>query len=90
MARRPADLGAEKAVYRQGDVLSFNDVEALARDADVIVHLAFIILGGREETRKVNLTGSRNVFAAAARHGGGSSTPRPSPPTASTPTTRCR
>ena len=34
----------------------------------MLVHLAFIILGGREETRKVNLTGSRNVFAAAARH----------------------
>jgi UDP-glucose 4-epimerase len=68
MARRPADLGAEKAVYRRGDVLNFNDVEALARDADVLVHLAFIVLGGREETRNVNLSGSRNVFAAAARH----------------------
>ena len=43
-------------------------VDALAREADVLVHLAFIILGGREETRTVNLTGSRNVFAAAARH----------------------
>ena len=32
------------------------------------MHLAFIILGGRDETRRVNLTGSRNVFAAAARH----------------------
>jgi nucleoside-diphosphate-sugar epimerase len=31
----------------------------------VLVHLAFIIMGGREETREVNLTGSRNVFAAA-------------------------
>ena len=30
MARRPADLGAGKAEYRQGDVLSFNAVEALA------------------------------------------------------------
>ena len=69
MARRPADLGGlTKAEYRQGDVLSFNDVEALARDADVLVHLAFIIMGGRDETRTVNLTGSRNVFAAAARH----------------------
>ena len=38
-------------------------------EADVLVHLAFIIMGGREETRAVNLTGSRNVFArgAAAR-----------------------
>ena len=66
MARRPRGPRARRRpTYRQGDVLSFNDVEALARDADVLVHLAFIILGGREETRTVNLTGSRNVFAAA-------------------------
>ena len=32
----------------------------------MLVHLAFIILGGREETREVNLTGSRNVFARRA------------------------
>ena len=31
----------------------------------MLVHLAFIIMGGRDETREVNLTGSRNVFAAA-------------------------
>ena len=68
MARRPADLGLTKAEYRRGDVLNFNDVEALARDADVLVHLAFIIMGGRDETRNVNLAGSRNVFGAAARH----------------------
>src|SRR5439155_11749856 len=35
--------------------------------ADVVVHLAFIILGGRDETRRVNLEGSRNVFTAAAK-----------------------
>ena len=34
----------------------------------MLVHLAFIILGGREETRAVNLTGSRNVFAARRAH----------------------
>ena len=34
--------------------------------ADVVVHLAFIIFGGREETRAINLEGSRNVFEAAA------------------------
>ena len=42
-------------------------VDALAAEADVLVHLAFIIVGGRDETREVNLTGSRNVFAAARR-----------------------
>ncbi|HEX6025503.1 MAG TPA: NAD-dependent epimerase/dehydratase family protein [Solirubrobacter sp.] len=68
MARRPFDpasLGLENTEYRQGNVLDRAAVEALAAEADVLVHLAFIIMGGREETREVNLTGSRNVFAAA-------------------------
>jgi UDP-glucose 4-epimerase len=69
MARRPFEpVGLDKVSYRQGDVLDEDAVDALAAEADVLVHLAFIILGGREETRSINLTGSRNVFAAAARH----------------------
>jgi nucleoside-diphosphate-sugar epimerase len=36
---------------------------------DVVVHLAFIIFGGREETRAINLEGSRNVFEAAVAAG---------------------
>src|SRR4029079_10784612 len=55
----------EKTEYRQGDVLDREAVESLAAEADVLVHLAFIIVGGREETRSVNLEGSRNVFEAA-------------------------
>jgi UDP-glucose 4-epimerase len=69
MARRPFDpgrLGLRKTEYRQGDVLDRAAVDALAAEADVLVHLAFIILGGHDETLRVNLTGSRNVFAAAA------------------------
>jgi UDP-glucose 4-epimerase len=46
-------------------VLDRDAVQALAGEADVLVHLAFIIVGGREETRSVNLEGSRNVFEAA-------------------------
>jgi UDP-glucose 4-epimerase len=68
MARRefdPSSLGLEKTEYRQGDVLDRDAVQALAGEADVLVHLAFIIVGGREETRSVNLEGSRNVFEAA-------------------------
>jgi len=68
MARRPFDPashGLEKTEYRQGDVLDRDAVQALAGEADVLVHLAFIIVGGREETRSVNLEGSRNVFEAA-------------------------
>jgi len=69
MARRPFDpssMGLKKTEYRQGDVLDREGVRTFAAEADVLVHLAFIILGGREETRSVNLEGSRNVFEAAA------------------------
>jgi nucleoside-diphosphate-sugar epimerase len=69
MARRPFDpqsLGLTKTEYRQGDVLDRGAIDALVAEADVVVHLAFVIVGGLEETRSVNLEGSRNVFAAAA------------------------
>ena len=69
MARRPFDpgeLGLRKTSYRQGDVLDPGAVAGLVADADVVVHLAFIIMGSREETRRINLEGSRTVFAAAA------------------------
>jgi UDP-glucose 4-epimerase len=68
MARRPFDpssMGLEKTEYRQGDVLDRDAVAGFAAEADVLVHLAFIIVGGREETRSINLEGSRNVFEAA-------------------------
>jgi nucleoside-diphosphate-sugar epimerase len=69
MARRPFDIAAhgwEKVEYRRGDVLERADVEALVEDADVVAHLAFVIVAGREESREINLRGSRNVFEAAA------------------------
>jgi nucleoside-diphosphate-sugar epimerase len=69
MARRPFDpqaLGLSKTEYRRGDVLDRAAIDALVAEADVVVHLAFVIVGGLEETRSVNLEGSRNVFAAAA------------------------
>src|SRR4051812_32846965 len=69
MARRPFDPethGWKRAEYRQGDVLDRDSVDALVAEADVVVHLAFIILGGHDETRSINLEGSRNVFQAAA------------------------
>src|SRR5258707_11900032 len=61
----PADEGWKKTEYRQGDVLDRGSVDALVKGADVVVHLAFIIIGGIDESREVNLTGSRNVFEAA-------------------------
>jgi nucleoside-diphosphate-sugar epimerase len=68
MARRPfdpADHGWKRTEYRRGDVLDRASVDELVAGADVVVHLAFIIFGGQEETREVNLRGSRNVFEAA-------------------------
>lgn len=73
VARRPFDPAVEgwtKMEYRQGDV---RDQDALAdafAGADVVVHLAFVIVGGnRERTRAVNVEGTLNAFRAAAAAG---------------------
>ncbi|WP_460358677.1 NAD-dependent epimerase/dehydratase family protein [Mycobacterium sp. ZZG] len=68
MARRPfdpAEHGWTKTTYRQGDILDRDAVHALVADADMVVHLAFIIMGSRDESARVNLQGTRNVFEAA-------------------------
>ncbi|WP_433337291.1 NAD-dependent epimerase/dehydratase family protein [Spirillospora sp. CA-294931] len=67
MARRPFDpdsRGWRKTEYRQGDILDRPAVERLVADADVVVHLAYVILGSRELSERVNLAGTRNVFEA--------------------------
>lgn len=67
MARRPFDPAArgwDKTSYRQGDVLDRAAVDSFVAGADVVVHLAYVILGSREESARVNLDGSRNVFEA--------------------------
>jgi nucleoside-diphosphate-sugar epimerase len=72
MARRPFDLagqGWEKTEYRRGDILDREAVEELVDGADVVVHLAFVIVAGGDESREINLTGSRNVFEATAAAG---------------------
>ena len=72
MARRsfdPAEEGWEKVAYRRGDILDRGSLAALFDGVDVAVHLAFAIFGGREETRKVNLEGTRNAFEAAIKAG---------------------
>lgn len=69
MARRPfepSSRGWTKTTYRQGDITDRDAVDALVADADVVVHLAFIIMGSREESARVNLAGTRNVFEACA------------------------
>jgi nucleoside-diphosphate-sugar epimerase len=68
MARRPFDPAArgwKKVSYRRGDVLDPAAVGSLVADADVVVHLAFMIMGSAKESSAVNLVGSRNVFEAA-------------------------
>jgi nucleoside-diphosphate-sugar epimerase len=72
MARRPFDPGSEgwnKVAYRRGDILDRGSLAALFDGADVAVHLAFAIFGSRDQTRRINLEGSRNVFEAAVAAG---------------------
>jgi nucleoside-diphosphate-sugar epimerase len=72
MARRPFDPageGWEKVAYRRGDILDRGALAALFDGVDVVVHLAFAIFGSREETHRINLEGSRNVFEVALAAG---------------------
>jgi nucleoside-diphosphate-sugar epimerase len=72
MARRPFDSageGWEKASYRRGDILDRGALAALFDGADVAVHLAFAIFGSHEETRRINLQGTRNAFEVAISAG---------------------
>ncbi|OBK29658.1 epimerase [Mycobacterium asiaticum] len=67
MARRPFDPLTHawtKTTYQQGDILDRDAVDELVAEADVVIHLAFIIMGSREESERVNLQGTRNVFEA--------------------------
>jgi UDP-glucose 4-epimerase len=73
MARRPFDPAAhglsDKVVYQRGDVLDRPSVDALVDGADVVIHLAFIIIGDPDEAQRVNTEGSRNVFDATVGAG---------------------
>ena len=67
MARRPFDpasRGWVKTTYQRGDILDREAVDALVDQADVVIHLAFIIMGSRDESARINLQGTRNVFEA--------------------------
>jgi nucleoside-diphosphate-sugar epimerase len=70
MARRPFDplqRGWIKTTYQQGDILDRDAVDELVSGADVVIHLAFIIMGSRDESARVNLQGTRNVFEATSQ-----------------------
>ena len=73
MARRPFDPAAHgwrKAEYRRGDILVPDDVEALVADADVVVHLAFVIMGDPERSREIDMRVAQRVRGRG--HGGAS------------------
>jgi len=72
MARRPfdyAERGWDKFEYRRGDILDPDAVADLVEEADVVAHLAFVIVAGSEESREINRKGSRAVFDAAVAAG---------------------
>src|SRR3712207_6648197 len=73
IARRPFDPSAHgwtKMEYRRGDVRDVDALQTAFAGADVVVHLAFLIVGGtRETTRAINVEGTLNAFRAAAAAG---------------------
>jgi len=74
VARRPFDPAAHgwtKMSYRRGDVRDPAALDGAFAGADVVVHLAFLVLGtsSRATVRDVNVGGTLNVLDAAARAG---------------------
>jgi len=72
MARRPFEprnLGWQKTEYRRGDILDRAAVDELVVEADVVVHLAFIVVKATAGSYDINIDGSRNVFEATAAAG---------------------
>jgi nucleoside-diphosphate-sugar epimerase len=74
IARRPFDPAAHgwtKLEYRRGDVRDPGALRDAFSQADVVVHLAFLITGTAppEVIRSVNIEGTLNAFRAAAQAG---------------------
>jgi nucleoside-diphosphate-sugar epimerase len=73
IARRPFDPaqhGWRKLEYRRGDVRDADALRDAFEGADVVVHLAFLIVGGgKETTQAINVEGTLNAFRAAAASG---------------------
>ncbi|HSD82171.1 MAG TPA: NAD-dependent epimerase/dehydratase family protein [Solirubrobacteraceae bacterium] len=70
IARRRPAWEVAKTTWATADV-SRDDLSALLRGADAVVHLAWLIQPSRDEavTRATNVDGSRRVFDAAVRAG---------------------
>ncbi len=73
IARRPfdpAEQGWTKMEYRRGDVRDPDALREAFAGADVVVHLAFLIIsGGKETTQAINVEGTLNAFRAAGAAG---------------------
>ncbi|MFZ0088523.1 MAG: NAD-dependent epimerase/dehydratase family protein [Solirubrobacteraceae bacterium] len=65
VARRVPRRPLERAAFMSADITT-SDLEPIVRGADAVIHLAWLIQPGRDEsiTRAVNVTGSARVFAA--------------------------
>jgi UDP-glucose 4-epimerase len=70
VARRPPGRRFGRAEFVSADVTT-DPLEPIFTGADVVIHLAWLIQPGRDETvtRAVNVEGSRRVFGAAAAAG---------------------
>lgn len=70
VARRPPARSLERARFVAADI-RVADLEPIFAEADAVVHLAWLIQPGRDEsvTRAVNVDGSRRVFAATVAAG---------------------
>jgi len=66
VARRKPDRALESAEFVSADITS-DDLTSIFAGADAVVHLAWLIQPGRDETltRHVNVSGSSRVFEAA-------------------------
>jgi nucleoside-diphosphate-sugar epimerase len=74
IARRPFDpaaYGWTKMAYRRGDVRDLEALQDTFSGADVVVHLAFLVVGAapRETIAEINVGGTLNAFRAAAAAG---------------------
>jgi len=74
VARRPFDPAAHgwtKMAYRRGDVRDYGALQDAFSGADVVVHLAFQVVGAasRETITAINEDGTLNAFRAAAAAG---------------------
>ncbi|MEX2106430.1 MAG: NAD-dependent epimerase/dehydratase family protein [Solirubrobacterales bacterium] len=67
LSRRPPDMALEKVRWVKGDVTTA-ELGPLFEGADAVVHLAWAIEPSRaeEEAERINVSGSRRIFAAVA------------------------